>query len=91
MDKTDAATARDELTLILLFLTRIGDHANFNFAKDFYAWRGYSFDAIDELERAGYVDQGSYRSQSRMMRITKEGLEQAEKLLEKYGIEDFER
>lgn len=91
MDKTDAAQAMEEITLVLLFLSRIGDHANFNFAKEFYAWRGFDFNVIDQLERDGYLDQGSYRSKTRIMHITKEGLEQAEHLLEKYGIKDFDR
>ena len=90
MEKTDARQAMKELTLALLFLTRIGDHAKFSKSKEFYAWRGYDFGVIDRLEQAGYLDQGNYPRKMRIIHITKEGLEQGARLLEKYGIKDIE-
>lgn len=90
MDKTEYKQAIEEITLMLLYLARIGDHKNAMFVKEYYAWRGMDFDAIDELERDGCLEQGSYRTKNRIMHITKEGLDQGAKLLEKYGIEDVE-
>lgn len=91
MEKTDAQQAMKELTLALLFLTRIGDHAKFSDSKEFYAWRGYDFGVIDRLEQAGYLDQGSYPRKARIIHITEKGMEQGIFLLEKYGIKDIEK
>ena len=90
MEKTDSNQAIEEIILMLLYLARIGDHKNFMFVKEFYAWRGMDFDVIDELERDGCLEQGSYRTKNRIMHLKKKGLKEAKKLLEKYKIKDIE-
>ena len=89
MEKIDAKQAIEEITLMLLYLARIGDHKNPMFVNEYYAWRGMDFDAIDELEREGCLEQGSYRRKNRIMHLKKNGLKEAKKLLEKYKIEDI--
>lgn len=71
----------EELTLLLMYLTSWEDDNPFgeNYKE---CWKGYSFDVIDELTNQGYLFPSKYRNKS--VTITKEGMEYAEKLLEKY-------
>ncbi len=86
IDPTDfkPETAVKELTLLLLFLTRMrgnrGDMQN-------RSWKTYPWDALDELERKGQIESGSKSAKS--VYITEEGLNQARLLMIKYGIEDW--
>lgn len=63
----------------------------FGEATDFYAWKGYNFDILNELNDADYIRQGNHPSRSKSVYITESGMEQARKLLAKYGIEDWKR
>ena len=66
----------------------VTDHTimmNFN-KDDKYAWKGYDFNVLDELDGKDYIRQGSHRSKS--LYITKEGEEIAKELLEKYNVAD---
>ena len=74
-----------ELTLVLMYLTRFTERNRFGILEN-NAWKGYSFDILDELEEEGYIDQGRYYSKS--VQISKEGLEKIKILLEKYGIKE---
>lgn len=76
-----------ELTLTLLYLSRFTRGKKFDEASDFYAWKGYDFDVLNQLNVEEYISQGSYRSKS--VTITGNGLEKAEELLSKYGISDW--
>ncbi|GAA0123902.1 MAG: transposase [Clostridium argentinense] len=87
MDKTPAKEAIRELTLALMYLTRFSSHDRFSESEN-NAWKGYPFEAMDELEEYRFINQGSHRSKS--VHIYDEGLEKARALLEKYGIEDWE-
>ena len=46
------------------------------------AWKGYSFDAINNLTESGYLYFSKYKNKS--VTLTKEGEKLAEKLIEKY-------
>lgn len=90
MDKTDAKTAIEELTMMLIYLSHFTERDRFankndKYAK--YAWKGYDFDMLNKLDEQDYIRQGSHRSKS--MYITKEGEEKAKELLEKYNIADW--
>lgn len=65
MDKTEAKQAMEELTMILMYLSRFADGEKFSEAKDFYAWKGYDFDVINKLWDEDYVRQGSHTSRTK--------------------------
>ena len=55
----------------------------------FYAWKGYDFDILNELDDADYIRQGKHSSRSKSVYITESGMEQAKELLSKYGISEW--
>ncbi|GLC82340.1 DUF6429 family protein [Lacrimispora brassicae] len=87
MEKTSPREAVKELTLALMYLTRFSSQDRFS-ASENNAWKGYPFKVLDELGEQGMINQGSHRSKS--VHIYDKGIEQAKRLLEKYGIEDWE-
>lgn len=87
MDKTTPEKAMKELTMILMYLSRFNEDDRFNSNLD-SAWKGYSFDIINELDEEDYIRQGRYRSKS--VAITEEGINLARNLLKKYNIKDWE-
>ena len=87
MDKTTPEKAMKELTMILMYLSRFNEDGRFSLDLD-SAWKGYSFDIINELDEEDYIRQGSYRSKS--VAITEEGIKLARNLLNKYNIKDWE-
>jgi len=68
-----------ELTLLLIYLTSWKEDAGF--VKVQRSWKGYPFDAIDELKEEGYID-GNKRAKS--VYLTDEGLGKAKELMKKY-------
>lgn len=86
MDKTDAKAAMEELTMILIYLSHFTEQDRFANKDNKYAWKGYDFNVLDELDGKDYIRQGSHRSKS--LYITKEGEEKAKELLEKYNVAD---
>ena len=86
-EKTETKKAIMELTLLLMYLNRFTEEKEFKSAKDFFAWKGYNFDTINELDNEDFIHQGKYRSKS--VYITEKGIEEAKKLLEKYKIKDY--
>ncbi len=87
MDKIDAKTALEELTMMLIYLSHFTERNRFANSDDKYAWKGYNFDILNQLDEKDYIRQGSHRSKS--MYITKEGEAKAKELMEKYGVEDW--
>ena len=87
MEKTDAKTAMEELTMMLIYLSHFTEQDRFANKDDKYAWKGYNFDMLNKLDEQDYIRQGSHRSKS--MYITKEGESRAKELLEKYNIADW--
>ena len=86
-----AEEAMKELTLMLLYLSRFAQGEKFHEATDFYAWKGYDFDILNELDDADYIRQGKHPSRSKSVYITESGMELAKKLLSKYGISDWKQ
>lgn len=79
----------EELTLLLMYLTSWEEESlyydeNNNLNKDALknAWKGYSFDAINELTDKGYLFPSKYKNKS--VTLTKEGEKLAKELVEKY-------
>ena len=91
MDKIKAEDAMQELTLMLMYLSRFTRGEKFHEAKNFYAWKGYDFNVLDELNDADYIWQGSRPSRSKSVYLTDSGREKAQELLAKYGIDDWEQ
>lgn len=88
MEKTNAEKAMRELTMMLIYLSRFKQGDRFTDAEDFYAWKGYNFDVLNELSDADYIRQGERPYRSKSVYITDSGIEKAKELLNKYGIED---
>lgn len=86
-EKTETKKAIKELTLLLMYLNRFTEEKEFKTAKDFFTWKGYNFDTINELDNEDFIYQGKYRNKS--VYITEKGIEEAKKLLEKYKIKDY--
>ena len=74
MDKTIK-----ELTLLLIYLTSWKEDTNLT--KVQRSWKGYPFDALDELNEEGYID-GNKRAKS--VYLTEEGLGKIKELMKKY-------
>ncbi len=79
----------EELTLLLMYLTSWEEESlcydeNNNLDKVILknSWKGYSFDAMNNLVDKGYLFSTKYNSKS--VTITKNGEELAKKLIEKY-------
>lgn len=88
---TEAKEAMKELTMMLIYLSRFTQGQKFSEATDFYAWKGYDFDVLNELDDADYIRQGNHPSRSKSVYITDSGKAQAQELLSKYGIIDWEQ
>ncbi len=69
----------DELTLILLYLTREKDRYG-----NVYSWKGYDFGALNRLSEKELILQRSYKAKSVV--IPDESVPEIRRLLEKYGI-----
>lgn len=91
MDRTSAEQAMKELTMALLYLSRFTDGEKFFQAEDFYAWKGYNFGVLNELDDKDLIRQGNHPSRSKSVYITDTGKAWAKQLLEKYGIEDWKQ
>lgn len=89
MKQTKAEEAMWELTMMLMYLSRFTEGEKFTEAKDFYAWKGYDFDILNELDNDDYIRQGKHPSRSKSVYITDTGIEKARELLNKYGIDDW--
>ncbi len=81
----------EELTLLLMYLTSWEEEGlyydeNNNLNKDIFkkSWKGYSFDAINELTDKGYLFPRKYKNKS--VTFTKEGEKLAKELMERYEV-----
>jgi len=68
-----------ELTLLLIYLTSWKEDAGL--IKVQRSWKGYPFEALDELNEEGYIN-GNKRAKS--VYLTEEGLGKAKELMKKY-------
>ena len=73
-------TTIDELTLILLYLTREKDRFG-----NVYSWKGYDFGALNRLSEKGLILQRSLKAKA--IGIPEESVPEIKNLLEKYGVE----
>ena len=89
MKQTKAEEAMRELTMMLMYLSRFTEGEKFTEAKDFYAWKGYDFDILNELDNDDCIRQGKHPARSKSVYITDTGIEKARELLNKYGIDDW--
>lgn len=91
MSKIKTKEAMRELTMLLIYLSRFTQDEKFSEATDFYAWKGYDFDVLNELCNADYIRQGNHPSRTKSVYITENGIEKAKELLIKYDIKDWEK
>lgn len=54
---------------MMLYLSRFSQGEKFHGAKDFYAWKGYDFEILSELDDADYIRQGNHPSRSKSVYI----------------------
>lgn len=87
MNKTDAKTAMEELSMMLIYLSHFTERDRFAIQDGKYAWKGYDFDILNKLDEKDYIRQGAHRSKS--MYITKDGEAKAKELMEKYNVADW--
>ena len=90
MKKTGAAEAARELTLALLFLNRWRKCEGKKNARKYWpwqSWKNYDFDTLNEFEDEDFV-RGSHKAKS--VTLTKAGMTEARRILEKYNIADWE-
>jgi DNA-binding PadR family transcriptional regulator len=83
--KIDAKTAARELTLALLFLNRFRENVGQNWTP-WRAWKGFDFNTLDKLAEDGLI---SSSRTAKSVYLTDEGLAEARRLLDKYGIADW--
>lgn len=86
MDIINEKQTMEELTMMLLYLSRWTEKDRFSEGKDFYAWKGYDFGILNNLDEKDYIRQGNHPSRSKSVYITNAGMERAQVLLEKYGM-----
>ena len=91
MGRIKANAAMKELTVMLMYLSRFSERDRFSDSKDYYTWKGYDFDILNSLDNDDFIRQGSHPSRSKSVYITDSGIAFAKKLLDKYGIDDWEK
>ena len=58
MANINAHDAMRELTVMLIYLSRFSQGEKYDEATDFYAWKGYNFDILNELSDAHLTGAG---------------------------------
>lgn len=89
MSTTDAQQAMQELTMVLMYLSRFTETGRFASPEDVSAWKGYSFDILDQLTAQDYIWQGNHPSRTKRVCLTEDGVAYAKELLDKYNISDW--
>lgn len=84
MEKKVREQAIEELSLMLMYLTRFQDYNEFCRYME-PSWKGYDFETLDVLEEKDLLIQPRKR---KSVYLTESGKEQARKLLLEYGIAD---
>lgn len=78
-----------ELTMILMYLTSFSEYDKFLDKELSYAWKGYNFNVLNELDEENYINQGDRTSRSKKVFLTFAGQNYAKELLAKYGINNL--
>ena len=89
-EKTTAKDAVRELTLALLFLNRFREFEGKKANRRYYpwqAWKNYDFDTMDELTEKDFI---SVPHRAKSITLTKAGMAEARRIIEKYGIADWD-
>ena len=86
MNKKAREQAIEELSLMLMYLTRFHDHNEFCRYRE-VTWKGYDFDVLNQLEERGMILQPR---KGKCVYMTEMGKEQARALLHEYQIQDKE-
>ena len=84
--KIDAEVAARELTLVLLFLNRFRNKLDKDMWTPWRVWKNHNFGTLDELDEKGFIFS---RPGAKSIYFTDEGVAEACRLLEKYGIADW--
>jgi ribosomal protein S18 acetylase RimI-like enzyme len=84
MNKKSREQAIEELSLMLMYLTRFQDNNEFCRYME-TSWRSYDFNALDELEKKDLLYQPK---KSKCVYLSEEGKAQARELLDEYHIAD---
>lgn len=80
--------AIEELSLMLMYLTRIQDNNEFCRYREL-SWKGYDFDALDKLDSKELILQPKGRKgYEKYLYLTEAGRRRAQELLQEYGISD---
>lgn len=82
---TEPRQAIEELTMILLYLTRFAWDKNQEMRSN---WKSYDWDAMDHLVEQEFLYRGSRKNKS--VDIMDTGVQKAQELLKKYNIKDWE-
>ena len=90
MIRKDADEAIEDLTMMLLYLTKFTEKDG-GFEMEDRTWKGYPFSILNKFEDEGLIEQGKHPSRSKSVWIRPEGIEYAQKLLEKYEIGDWKK
>lgn len=86
--KKDYKKAVEELSLMLMYLTRTQDNNEFCRYREL-CWKGYDFQMLDALEQAELIVQPrSRRGYDKYLYLTEQGRQKAQALLEEYGLCD---
>lgn len=91
MEKIKPEDAINDMTMMLMYLTRFTEESRFSAAEDFYAWKGYNFGVLNKLDDEDKIRQGNHPSRTKRVYLTQTGKEYAQSLLKKYGIEDWQQ
>jgi ribosomal protein S18 acetylase RimI-like enzyme len=84
MNKKSRQQAIEELSLMLMYLTRFQDNNDFCRYME-TSWKSYDFNALDELEKKELLYQPK---KSKCVYLSEQGKAQARKLLDEYQIAD---
>lgn len=84
MENLSREKAIEELSLMLLYLTRFQDHNPYSRYQE-VSWKGYDYNALNHLEKEDWIVQ---QRKSKCVYLTENGKEAARALLQKYRLPD---
>ena len=87
-NKKEYDRAIEELSLMLMYLTRTQDNNEFCRYREL-SWKGYDFDVLDKLDKEELIYQPrSRRGYDKYLYLTEAGRRKAQALLAEYGLSD---
>lgn len=90
MKNTSPEEAMKELTMVLMYLSRFTQPRSKAEQKEFHAWKGYDYDVLKVLDEEELIYLGAHPSRAKAVYLTASGLDYSKRLMEKYGIQDWE-